>query len=126
MARRQPLPSQTKQFNLPIFGIHVTISFNKEELRLLTEPGLYPDECQNGSAWRFSKGNYMGVAVWFDPKEYRPGLLTHECCHAAWFVMSCIGATATVEDNELHAYLAGYIADETDALWRSLQEKPIE
>ena len=107
-----------KVFNLPIFNVTVTIGFDKDEFVKATHHTMVPYDGHGGCTYKWQSDGIEGVALYFDPNQYGGSLLTHECCHAAWYVLDIIGATASVEDNELHAYLAGYIAREANNFFK--------
>lgn len=103
------MASKIKSFDMPLYNVTVTISFDRDLLERKT--GFSVPAYNDGFVFVWSNNRGIpGVGIYFMPSNYRASLLTHECVHAAWRVLDIVGITVDSGNHEALAYLAGHIS----------------
>jgi len=104
-----------KSFRIPIFGCKCFVfdSLDDAERHLARRGMTDAPEKHVTDAWVYPIGGQIVMA--FDRKAITHGLVAHESYHAARAVLTHAGVILHDEDEELCAYLTGFIVDKCQA-----------
>jgi hypothetical protein len=110
----------TKELRVPLYGVRVMIFPTKEASdKFLGYENLSNNYSAMVSVLQCSKGiDYISI-TFRTLDDYCSETLTHECVHAAWRILELVGITASVDNQEPLAYLAGWLSRQVNKFMMS-------
>lgn len=109
------MKSFCETYIIPIYGKNMTIILSDDETFIqkslkknkFEKIENLPDICGHT---KIDKGRFM---IWLSPKKASLGTISHECFHAASFIIDYVGDSLCVGHNdEQYALLIGYLVDQ--------------
>jgi hypothetical protein len=94
-----------KTIPLPIFNSEIRYARVKDVGRMAKKHGFTLSKDYDSFCGRYSSGIFM-IVLSYDAK---PGDVSHECLHATNYVLNHIGHKISTDNDEVQAYLLGYI-----------------
>jgi len=108
----------TKDISIPIYGSRVKVIYGENMDAELSDHYIDEDGFKNdiGLTVFFLDSNSFIIALKYDYIS----ILAHESVHLAHRIMECVGISVTNLDDEIMAYLVGYISGE---VWDIIQQE---